>query len=114
MTQTALPAFAGRVYRFEVDNGYTFRNRYSADGQQLHWEAIAGPSTGQSETVALKVALVAPHIYFVSWTEASTGMTVSHVMDLERSCVHAFWTYGGAAGERIGALHGGTLTQLDG
>ncbi len=112
MTDNALPEFAGQVFRFEVDNGYTFRNTYAADGKSLRWEAIEGPTTGQSETVALSVALVAPRVYFVSWTEASTGMTVSHVMDLAQGIVHAFWTSALESGGRAGELHGGRLTAL--
>ncbi|MFJ9517376.1 MoaF-related domain-containing protein [Kitasatospora sp. NPDC101801] len=101
-----LPAFAGHTYLFQVDNGAAFRNTYSADGLRLRWDGL-GESAGQWEDVPLHVAQVAPHIYFVSWTEKS-GITVSHVMDLAAMTVRAFWTYEGEGG-RVGELHTGTL-----
>jgi hypothetical protein len=61
------PSFAGKTYRFEVDNGYVFLNTYSASGDSLRWEAIEGPTTGQTETVALFVAEIGLGMYFVSW-----------------------------------------------
>ena len=103
----ALPGFAGRTYVFQVDNGAAFRNSYSADGTRLHWEGL-GESAGQFEDVPLHTALVAPGIWFVSWTERS-GLTVSHVMDLNSLTVKAFWTFEGESG-RVGQLHTGTLT----
>lgn len=110
MTETAaLPGFAGRTYLFQVDNGAAFRNAYSADGTRLRWEGL-GESAGQWEDVPLHVALVAPDVYFVSWTERS-GLTVSHVMDLVTMTVRAFWTYEGEGG-RVGELHTGTLEPL--
>ncbi|GAA2748348.1 MULTISPECIES: MoaF-related domain-containing protein [Kitasatospora] len=102
-----LPGFAGRTYLFEVDNGAAFRNAYSADGTRLRWEGL-GESAGQWEDVKLHVAEVAPRIYFVSWTETS-GITVSHVMDLNTLTVKVFWTWEGEGG-RVGELHTGRLT----
>jgi hypothetical protein len=104
-----LPSFAGHTYLFQVDNGAAFRNAYSADGRRLRWEGL-GESAGQAEDVALHVAEVGPNLYFVSWTEAS-GITVSHVMDLNRLTVRVFWTYEGEGG-RVGELHTGTLQPL--
>ncbi|WP_030234038.1 MoaF-related domain-containing protein [Streptomyces sp. NRRL S-350] len=104
-----LPAFAGRTYLFRADNGAAFRNTYSADGTRLRWEGL-GESAGQWEDVRLHVAEVAPEVYFVSWTEQS-GITVSHVMDLGKLTVRAFWTFEGEGG-RVGELHTGTLEQV--
>jgi phenolic acid decarboxylase len=104
-----LPAFAGHTYLFQVDNGAAFRNTYSADGTQLHWEGL-GESAGQGEDVRLHVAEVGPGLYFVSWTERS-GITASHLMDLNRNTVQVFWTYEGEGG-RVGELHAGTLERL--
>ncbi|WP_033212244.1 MoaF-related domain-containing protein [Kitasatospora phosalacinea] len=102
-----LPGFAGRTYLFEVDNGASFRNSYSADGTRLRWEGL-GESAGQYEDVPLHVAAVGPGVWFVSWTERS-GITVSHVMDLNALTVKVFWTWEGETG-RVGELHTGTLT----
>ncbi|WP_406470430.1 MoaF-related domain-containing protein [Streptomyces sp. NBC_01615] len=111
-TDAAAPAFAGRRYVFRVDNGTVFRNTYAADGRTLHWHTVEGPAKGTAETVTLHHAEIAPNLYFVSWIEAS-GTTVSHVMDLNRNTVRAFWTYADEAapvGDRSGELHTGTLT----
>ncbi|MFJ1702770.1 phenolic acid decarboxylase [Kitasatospora sp. NPDC088346] len=104
-----LPGFAGRTYLFDVDNGAAFRNSYSADGTRLRWEGL-GESAGQWEDVKLHVAQVGPQVYFVSWTEQS-GITVSHVMDLEALTVRVFWTYEGEGG-RVGELHTGKLQPV--
>jgi len=103
-----VPLFAGHTYILTFDNGAVFHNAYSADGTELHWQATAGPLSGQSGTVALNVAEVGSETYFVSWIEADTETTVSHVMDLSAWTVHAFWTYPVDNG-RTGELHAGTF-----
>lgn len=112
MTVATVPAFAGHAYRLEVDNGTVFRNSYAADGSTLTWLTEAGAKPGSTETVDLSVAEVAPRIYFVSWTEASTGITVSHVMDLNAGHVYAYWTWDDGGPKRAGELHEGKLTLI--
>lgn len=104
-----LPGFAGHTYLFQVDNGAAFRNTYSADGTRLHWEGL-GESAGQELDVELHVAEVGPQLYFVSWTEP-TGLTISHVMDLNTLTVRVFWTWEGEGG-RVGELHEGRLEPI--
>jgi hypothetical protein len=106
-----IPAFAGHAYRLEVDNGVVFQNSYSADGTKLHWEALAGPMKGHSGDQQLSVQKIRDGVYHVNWVESS-GMTVSHVMDLTAKTVSVYWTYVGADGERVGELHTASLTRI--
>jgi phenolic acid decarboxylase len=76
------PVFAGNSYSLQVDNGIELRDQYAGDGRSLHWEAVKGPTKGQSETVDLHVVEVADGVYFVSWLESS-GMTISRVMNFK-------------------------------
>ncbi|TXC99797.1 MoaF N-terminal domain-containing protein [Streptomyces sp. ISID311] len=99
--------YAGRTFVFRVDNGVVFRNTYSADGTSLHYETLEGPAKGATETVALHAAEVAPGIFLLGWVEES-GMTVTHVMNLDTLTVHALWTDEND-GRRAAELHTGTL-----
>ena len=111
MTTAPAPAFAGRTYLFEFDNGTVFRNSYAADGSTLHWETLEGAGKGSAETVDLHVAEIASGVYFVGWVEA-TGITVTHLLDLNQGTVRAFWTYADAnakTGGRSAELHAATL-----
>lgn len=109
-TKGAVPEFAGHTYIFTVDNGNVFRNSYSADGLFLHWKTVAGPNTGLQETDELHVRKVGRKVYFVSWVEKS-GVSVSHVMDLHKMTVQAFWSYDQNK-RRVGELHSGKLIDL--
>ncbi|PCG81804.1 hypothetical protein CIB93_33365 [Streptomyces sp. WZ.A104] len=109
--RSELPAFAGHSYRLEVDNGVVFHNSYSADGTKLHWEATAGPMKGNSGDQDLAVKKVNDGVYHVNWVEES-GMTVSHVMDLNSGNVSVYWTYVNESGDRVGELHTATLTRI--
>ncbi|MFI6731392.1 MoaF-related domain-containing protein [Nonomuraea sp. NPDC050451] len=100
--------YAGQTFIFRVDNGVVFRNTYTADGTGLHYETIEGPAKGAQETVELHAAEVVPGIFILGWVERS-GMTISHVMNLNTHTVHAFWTYDPGQG-RTGELHTGTLS----
>lgn len=100
--------YAGRTFLFRVDNGTVFRNTYSPDGTSLHYEPLEGPGKGAQENVVLHSAEVAPGIFILGWVEES-GMTITHVMNLGTSTVHAFWTYETGQG-RTAELHTGTLT----
>ena len=100
--------YANRTFLLQLDNGVVFRNSYSADGTALHYEAIAGPTTGATEDVQLHAAEIAPGIFILGWIEES-GMTVTHAMNLDNNTVRAFWTYE-TDNERVGELHTGTLT----
>lgn len=102
--------YAGRTFRFSVDNGTVFENTYAADGTGLRYETVAGPGTGTVEKVDLHAAEVTPGVFLVGWTEKS-GMTVTHAMNLNTGTVHAFWTYDTPNG-RVGELHTGTLQEL--
>ncbi|WP_327354998.1 MoaF-related domain-containing protein [Streptomyces sp. NBC_01304] len=110
-TRSELPAFAGHAYRLEVDNGVVFRNSYSADGAKLHWEALEGPMKGNSGNQDLAVKKVNDGVYHVNWVEES-GMTVSHVMDLNSKTVSVYWTYVDGQGKRVGELHTASLTRI--
>ncbi|MEU1184333.1 MoaF N-terminal domain-containing protein [Streptomyces sp. NPDC005820] len=102
--------YAGKKYRFSVDNGVVFHNTYAADGTGLHWEAVAGAMEGSSEDVRLRTAEVTPGVFLIGWTEKS-GMTVTHAMNLNTHTVHAFWTYETPDG-RVAELHTGTLEEM--
>ncbi|MDF3141361.1 MULTISPECIES: hypothetical protein [unclassified Streptomyces] len=99
--------YAGKTFVFRVDNGVVFRNTYSADGISLRYETLEGPAKGAEETVTLHTAEVAPGLFIVGWVEAS-GMTVTHLMNLNTRTIHAFWTYETDNG-RVAELHTGTL-----
>ncbi|MDG4865704.1 MoaF N-terminal domain-containing protein, partial [Streptomyces sp. T-3] len=109
--RSELPAFAGHAYRLEVDNGVVFRNSYSADGAKLHWEALEGPMKGHSGNQDLSVKKINDGVYHVNWVEDS-GMTVSHVMDLNSKTVSVYWTYVDGEGKRVGELHTASLTRI--
>jgi hypothetical protein len=65
------PAFAGKSYTFQVDNGIELRDQYARDGRSLHWEAVKGPTRGQSETVDLHVVEVADGVFSsAGWSPA--------------------------------------------
>ncbi|MBA2810191.1 hypothetical protein E0500_023025 [Streptomyces sp. KM273126] len=102
--------YAGKAYKFSVDNGIVFHNTYSPDGTTLHYETVTGPNTGASEDVALHAAEVAPGVFLLGWVEKS-DMTVTHATNLNTLTVHAFWTYDTPEG-RIGELHVGTLEEM--
>ncbi|MFI7296820.1 MoaF-related domain-containing protein [Streptomyces sp. NPDC050121] len=102
--------YAGKTYRFSVDNGVVFHNAYSPDGTTLHYETVAGPTAGASEDVTLHAAEAAPGVFLLGWVEKS-GMTVTHAMNLNTLTVHAFWTYDTPEG-RIGELHVGSLEEI--
>jgi len=108
----AAPVFAGKSYSFKVDNGIELRDDYGGDGRSLHWEATAGPTKGQSETVDLHVVEVADGIYFVSWLEAS-GMTISRVMNFNTGEAQAFWTMPAkeGVGGRSAEMHTATMAE---
>jgi phenolic acid decarboxylase len=107
------PIFAGSSYSFQVDNGIELQDQYASDGRSLHWEAVQGPTKGQSETVDLHVAELSEGIYFVSWLESS-GMTVSRVMDFNSGTAQTFWTMPAdkGIGGRRAELHTATMRQL--
>ncbi len=46
----------------------------------------------------------------VGWVEES-GMTVTHLLNLDALTVHAFWTYEAGDG-RVAELHTGTLEPV--
>ena len=102
--------YAGRTFRFSVDNGVVFHNTYAPDGTKLHYETVAGPTKGAVEDVDLHAAEVSPGLFIVGWVEQS-GMTVTHAMNLNTNTVHAFWTYETPDG-RVGELHTGTLEAI--
>ncbi|MFI6999318.1 MoaF-related domain-containing protein [Nocardia sp. NPDC050175] len=99
--------YAGRTLILRVDNGVVFRNTYAADGATLHYETLEGSAKGAQETVVLHAAEVGPGLFMLGWVETS-GMTITHVMNLTARTVHAFWTYE-AGGNRVAELHTGTL-----
>ncbi|WP_408996974.1 MoaF-related domain-containing protein [Streptomyces ipomoeae] len=49
-------------------------------------------SEAATETVALHAAEVDAGVFLLGWVEES-GMTVTHVMNLDTLPVHALWTY---------------------
>ncbi|MFF3942642.1 MoaF-related domain-containing protein [Streptomyces phaeofaciens] len=102
--------YAGKSYRFSVDNGVVFHNTYGPDGTTLRYETVAGPDAGASENVTLHAAQAAPGVFLLGWVEES-GMTVTHAMNLNTLTVHAFWTYDTPEG-RTGELHVGTLEAM--
>ncbi|MFD5407831.1 phenolic acid decarboxylase [Streptomyces griseorubiginosus] len=102
--------YAGKKFRFTVDNGTVFHNTYAPDGTELRYETVAGPGTGTVEDVDLHAAEVATGVFLVGWTEKS-GMSVTHAMNMNTNTVHAFWTYETPDG-RVGELHTGTLEEL--
>lgn len=104
---TTTTTYAGKTFIITVDNGVTFRNTYSADGTKLHYETIAGPTSGAHEDVVLHSAEVAPGIFIIGWVEQS-GMTITHVMNLNTATVHAFWTFDPGNG-RVAELHTATI-----
>lgn len=104
------PTYAGRTFRFSVDNGTVFKNAYASDGTKLRYETLSGPGAGAVEDVDLQAAEVTPGVFLVGWTEKS-GMTVTHAMNLNTNTVHAFWTYDTADG-RVGELHTGALEEI--
>ncbi|MGP3945908.1 MoaF-related domain-containing protein [Streptomyces sp. 6N106] len=99
--------YAGKTFVFRVDNGVTFRNTCTADGTSLRYETLQGPAKGTEETVTLHTAEVAPDLFTLGWVEAS-GMTITHLMNLNTWTVHAVWTYETGDG-RVAELHTGTL-----
>ncbi|MFE7278601.1 hypothetical protein [Streptomyces sp. NPDC057623] len=104
------PTYAGKTFRFGVDNGVVFHNTYAADGTGLRYETVAGPTKGAVEDVRLHAAEVSEGVFIVGWVEQS-GMTVTHAMNLNTKTVHAFWTYETPDG-RVGELHTGTLEEI--
>ncbi|WP_326574271.1 hypothetical protein OG889_04300 [Streptomyces sp. NBC_00481] len=99
--------YAGKSFIFHVDNGVVFRNTYAADGTTLHYATLEGPAKGAEETVTLHTAEVAPGLFMLGWVEKS-GMTITHLMNLNTRTVHAFWTYETGDG-RVAELHAGIL-----
>ena len=102
--------YAGKTFVVRVDNGVVFRNTYAADVTTLRYETVDGPTEGSEETVTLHTAEVAPGLFMLGWAERS-GMTVTHVMNLNALTVHAFWTYETADGP-VAELHIGTLEPV--
>lgn len=102
--------YAGKTFRFTVDNGTVFHNTYAADGTRLHWEAVAGAMCGGAEDVDLHAAEVAQGVFLVGWTEQS-GMSVTHLVNLNTNTIDAFWTYDTPEG-RVGELHRGVIEQI--
>jgi hypothetical protein len=66
--------YAGKTFRFSVDNGVVFHNTYATDGTKLHYETVAGPTKGADEDVDLHAAEVSPGVFIVGWVEQS-GIT---------------------------------------
>ncbi|WP_327696714.1 MoaF-related domain-containing protein [Streptomyces sp. NBC_00459] len=102
--------YAGKTFVLRVDNGVVFRNTYAADGTALHYETLEGPTKGAEENVTLHTAEVAPGLFMLGWVEES-GMTITHVMNLDALTVHAFWTYETGEG-RVAELHTGVLEPV--
>ncbi|WP_329537043.1 hypothetical protein OG568_51745 (plasmid) [Streptomyces sp. NBC_01450] len=100
-------SYVGKTFVFRVDNGVDFRNTYAADGTTLRYETLEAPTKGAGETVTLHIAEVAPGLFMLGWVETS-GMTITHLMNLNNHTVHAFWTYETGDG-RVAELHTGTL-----
>lgn len=53
---------------------------------------------------------MAPGLFTLGWAEES-GMTVTHLMNLNTLTVHAFWAYETGDG-RVAELHTGTLESV--
>ncbi len=102
--------YAGKTYELAVDNGVVFHNTYAADGTRMHYETVAGPTTGAEEDVDLHATEITPGVFLVGWVEAS-GTSVTHAMNLNTDTVHAFWTFETPEG-RVAELHTGHLKEL--
>ncbi|OJY42697.1 hypothetical protein [Pseudonocardia sp. 73-21] len=102
--------YAGKTYELAVDNGVVFHNTYSPDGTSLRNETVAGATAGAVEDVDLHATEITPGVFLVGWVETS-GMTVTHAMNLDTATVHAFWTYETPDG-RVAELHTAHLKEL--
>ena len=101
--------FVGRTLLFAYDeSGVRVVGRFP-DETTLIWEALSGPSSGQSGMETIDAAPVGDSLYFVSWIERG-GTCVSQVLDLEAMRVTAFISFDDAQG-RKGQLAAGALTD---
>jgi phenolic acid decarboxylase len=98
------PTYQGRIFRYSLPNGWSFRMAFSADEDSLHMEGLAGEFAGQTLDVRIAASRVGYGIYFLNWIKPDGGV-VSHVHDYNTNTVHAFWAY-----EENGALTFATTT----
>ena len=103
--------FVGKKFLFRYESGLEVTGDYMSS-TELSWEALTGPSRGAKGVETIYASEVAHNIYFISWLEKS-GVSVSQVLDLNRSQVTAFITFD--AGEvRQSLFDRGTLTESPG
>jgi phenolic acid decarboxylase len=94
---------AGEVLLVSVDNGALYRNSYSADGEYITWQGLAGPDKGRRETNQVHRVRLTPGVFFLNWIE-SDSTTVSTVLNLTTMTAEVFWTMAGTP-SRTGQLH---------
>jgi hypothetical protein len=94
---------AGEVLMVSVDNGALYRNTYSADGEYITWEGLAGPDKGRCEHNRLYKVRLSPGVFFLNWIESDTT-TVSTVLNLTTMTSEVFWTMAGTP-SRTGESH---------
>lgn len=102
------PTYQGRVFRYSLPNGWSFRMAFSADGRGLRMEGLTGEYAGQVLDLEIAASRVDHGIYFLNWVKPDGG-AVSQVHDYNTNTVHAFWAYE-ENGKPTGVTTTGTLT----
>lgn len=102
----AEPTYRGRVFRYSLPNGWSFRMTFAATGDRLRMEGLTGEFAGQVLDVPVTASRVGPGVWFLNWVKPD-GDAVSQVHDYNSNTVHAFWA---RAGNGTGATTTGALT----
>ena len=83
--------FVGKRIQISYDSGLKVNADYLSQ-TEMKWEALSGPSAGQTGVEKIHAMEIAPEVSFVSWLEES-GTTVSNVLDFNNLRVSAFITF---------------------
>jgi phenolic acid decarboxylase len=102
--------FVGRKFIIRYESGLEVKAHYKS-ATELSWEALTGPSKGESGDETIYSSEVAPNIFFISWLEKK-GISVSNVLDLNDSIVTAFVTFD-TGGGRQSFFDKGVVAEID-
>lgn len=110
---TEVHPFSGRTAEVLFETGYHFKLVYSEDNH-VTWTSLSQETYGNSETEKIYVHKLSRNLYTVNWIE-STGVSVSHNINLDEGTVWAFMSWNDAAkyGGRDVLVHGGVFSFTD-
>lgn len=103
----------GKTAEVLFETGYHFKLEYLSSNK-LRWTSLKPEDNGKHETEKIYTHDIEDSIISINWIE-STGVSVSHIINLNESTVWAYmsWNDSEAYGNRAVLTHKGTFNLLD-